>query len=102
MSGGAAIWQEWHRIAKPATLQPSAQDNIYLKSRKEFFMKKFIVPFAVLALVASPAFAKGRLKGAAVGATAGHFVGHGHAKAGAVAGAVAGHHHAKMKARTAH
>jgi outer membrane lipoprotein SlyB len=49
--------------------------------------------------LASPALAKGCLKGAAVGGVAGHYVGKGHAVAGAAVGCWAGHHRAKVAAQ---
>lgn len=49
----------------------------------------------LITFAASPALAKGCLKGAAVGAVGGHFIGKGHAKAGAAAGCVVGHHQAR-------
>jgi outer membrane lipoprotein SlyB len=64
---------------------------------------------AVLLLTASPALAKGCIRGAAAGGVAGHFVGKGHAVAGAAAGCVVAHHHyakqakqQKVAARQAH
>jgi hypothetical protein len=48
---------------------------------------------------ASPALAKGCLKGAAVGGVGGHFVGKGHAVLGAAAGCAYGHHRAAKAAR---
>ncbi|MEO8373963.1 MAG: hypothetical protein ABI471_01970, partial [Sphingomonas bacterium] len=48
---------------------------------------------------ASPALAKGCLKGAAVGAVAGHYVGKGHAVIGAAAGCWIGHHRAAKAAK---
>ena len=48
---------------------------------------------------ASPALAKGCLKGAAVGAVAGHYVGRGHAVAGAAVGCWVGHHRAAKAAK---
>jgi hypothetical protein len=48
---------------------------------------------------ASPALAKGCLKGAAVGAVAGHYVGKGHAVVGAAAGCWIGHHRAAKAAK---
>lgn len=47
---------------------------------------------------ATPSFAAGCLKGAAVGGVAGHFVGKGHAVAGAAVGCAVGHHRAKVAA----
>src|SRR6478609_1536873 len=52
-----------------------------------------------LALVASPATAKGCLKGSVVGGTAGHFAGH-HGILGAAAGCIIGRHEANKRART--
>lgn len=55
----------------------------------------------LLAVSASPALAKGCLRGAAAGAVGGHYVGKGHAVMGAMAGCAAMHHHyAKQAART--
>ena len=48
---------------------------------------------------ASPAFAAGCLKGAAVGGVGGHFVGKGHAVGGAAIGCAVGHHRAKVAAK---
>jgi hypothetical protein len=48
---------------------------------------------AALALVSSPADAKGCLKGAAVGGVAGHYAGH-HGLLGAAAGCLYGRHRA--------
>ena len=56
------------------------------------------LPTAV-ALMTSPAYATGCLKGAAAGGVAGHFVGKGHAVAGAAVGCAYGHHRAKVAAR---
>lgn len=59
-------------------------------------MRKLIPALAIAALTtttASPAFAKGCLKGAAVGGVAGHMAGH-HGKMGAVAGCAIGHQRA--------
>ncbi len=56
---------------------------------------------ALLSVTASPVFAKGCLKGAAVGAVAGHYVGKGHAVLGAAAGCWYGHHLAAKAARNA-
>jgi outer membrane lipoprotein SlyB len=52
-----------------------------------------------LMLAASPSYAAGCLKGAAVGGVGGHFVGRGHAVAGAAIGCAVGHHRAKVAAR---
>jgi hypothetical protein len=71
---------------------------------KEFYMKAILLPaaFAVavtsLALSATPAPARGCLKGAVVGGVAGHFVGH-HGLLGAGAGCVIGHHEATKHER---
>lgn len=55
---------------------------------------------AALAITgASPALAKGCLKGAAVGGVAGHYVGKGHAVMGAAAGCWYGHHRAAKAAK---
>ena len=51
--------------------------------------------------VATPADAKGCIRGALVGGVAGHYAGH-HALAGAAAGCVAGHMYYKHKARQVH
>lgn len=48
---------------------------------------------------ASPALAKGCLKGAAVGGVGGHFLGKGHAVLGAAAGCAYGHHRAAKAAQ---
>lgn len=53
----------------------------------------------VLAATASPALAKGCIRGAAAGAVGGHFVGKGHAVMGAAAGCAIAHHHYAKKAR---
>lgn len=60
-----------------------------------------IMPAAAFALMlaASPSYAAGCLKGAAVGGVGGHFVGRGHAVAGAAIGCAVGHHRAKVAAR---
>ena len=56
-------------------------------------MKCIVVAAGLLSLsMASPAFAKGCIKGAIVGGVAGSVVGHG--KLGAAAGCVVGHHEA--------
>lgn len=49
---------------------------------------------------ASPALAKGCVRGAAAGGVAGHFVGKGHALLGAAAGCAVAHHHYAKQART--
>ena len=67
-------------------------------------MKALLVPAAFalavtgLAVSATPAPAKGCLKGAVIGGVAGHFVGH-HGLLGAGAGCVIGHHEANKHAR---
>lgn len=62
-------------------------------------MAKFLFLSAATALlVATPGYAAGCLKGAAVGGIGGHMVGKGHAVAGAAVGCAVGHHHAKAKA----
>ena len=65
---------------------------------------KMIVALATLpvslAMAASPAEAKGCLRGAVVGGVAGHYA-HRHAVMGAMAGCAAGHYYYKHKARTA-
>lgn len=48
---------------------------------------------------ASPALAKGCVRGAAAGGVAGHFVGKGHAVLGAAAGCAIAHHHYAKQAR---
>jgi outer membrane lipoprotein SlyB len=48
---------------------------------------------------ASPALAKGCVRGAAAGGVAGHFVGKGHAVLGAAAGCAVAHHHYAKQAR---
>lgn len=63
-------------------------------------MIKFVSGVALaLVVCASPSYAAGCLKGAAVGGVAGHYVGKGHAVAGAAAGCAVGHHRAKVAAR---
>lgn len=57
----------------------------------------FALPASIVA--ASPALAKGCLRGAAAWALAGHYAHH-HAMAGAAAGCVAGHMYYKHKAHT--
>ncbi|MCP3735488.1 hypothetical protein M9979_11465 [Sphingomonas sp. RP10(2022)] len=48
---------------------------------------------------ASPALAKGCIRGAAAGAVGGHFVGKGHAVLGAAAGCAVAHHYYSKQAR---
>jgi outer membrane lipoprotein SlyB len=48
---------------------------------------------------ASPALAKGCLRGAAAGGVAGHYVGKGHAVMGAAAGCLIARHHYAKQAR---
>lgn len=64
-------------------------------------MPRIALTIAAIATMAtaSPALAKGCLKGAAVGAVAGHYVGKGHAVMGAAAGCWIGHHRAVKAAR---
>ena len=62
-------------------------------------MKLIFLTVALAALTASPAVAKGCIKGAAVGGVAGHYVGRGHAVGGAMVGCVVGHHRATVQAR---
>ena len=59
-----------------------------------------VIATASLGLSATPALAKGCLKGAAVGGVAGHYAGH-HAVLGAAAGCWYGHHRAKVARRQA-
>lgn len=63
-------------------------------------MKVAYAAAAAVMTLASPAFAAGCLKGAAVGGVGGHLVGKGHAVAGAAIGCAVGHHRAKVAART--
>ncbi|WBO22922.1 hypothetical protein [Sphingomonas abietis] len=53
----------------------------------------------MLLVGASPALAKGCIRGAAAGGVAGHFVGRGHAIAGAAVGCVVAHHHYAQQAK---
>jgi hypothetical protein len=65
-----------------------------------YFMR--FLPLLALPLVmatASPALAKGCIRGAAAGGVAGHYVGKGHAVMGAAAGCVVAHHHYAKQAR---
>lgn len=64
-------------------------------------MRMMMAVAAAAMVVASPAYAAGCLKGAAVGGVGGHFVGKGHAVAGAAVGCAVGHHRAKVAARRA-
>ncbi len=68
-------------------------------------MSRLALSLAAAAMItsASPAFAKGCIKGAVVGGVAGHYVGRGHAVAGAAVGCWVGHHRAAKaeKARRA-
>lgn len=62
-----------------------------------------LISFLALPLViatASPALAKGCVRGAAAGAVAGHFVGKGHAVLGAAGGCLVARHHYAKQART--
>ncbi len=56
-----------------------------------------VLPLAMLS--ATPASAKGCLRGAAAGAVAGHMVGKGHALLGAMAGCATVHHHYAKQAK---
>jgi outer membrane lipoprotein SlyB len=69
--------------------------------RKEKSMRLISVTLAIPLLItaASPALAKGCIRGAAAGGVAGHFVGKGHAVAGAAVGCVVAHHHYAKQAR---
>ena len=58
-----------------------------------------LLALPLLAMTASPALAKGCIRGAAAGGVGGHFVGKGHAVAGAAIGCVAAHHHYAKQAR---
>lgn len=64
-------------------------------------MSRLVLTIAAIAMAtsATPALAKGCLKGAAVGGVAGHYVGKGHAVAGAAAGCWYGHHRAAKAAK---
>lgn len=62
-------------------------------------MRKFALVAVLAVTAATPSFAAGCLKGAAVGGVGGHFVGKGHAVAGAAIGCAVGHHHAKVAAK---
>jgi len=64
-------------------------------------MSRILLTIAAAATMAtaSPALAKGCLKGAAVGAVAGHYVGKGHAVVGAAAGCWVGHHRGAKAAK---
>lgn len=62
-------------------------------------MARYLLLTAATALVvATPGYAAGCIKGAAVGGVGGHMVGKGHGVAGAAVGCAVGHHHAKVKA----
>jgi len=58
-----------------------------------------LIALPLLMVSASPALAKGCIRGAAAGGVAGHYVGKGHAVMGAVAGCVAAHHYYAKQAR---
>ncbi|MDF0486582.1 hypothetical protein PX554_00440 [Sphingomonas sp. H39-1-10] len=58
-----------------------------------------LIALPLLVASASPALAKGCIRGAAAGGVAGHYVGKGHAVMGAVAGCVAAHHYYAKQAR---
>ncbi len=57
----------------------------------------FAIPLMMTA--ASPALAKGCIRGAAAGAVGGHLVGKGHGMLGAAAGCAAAHHHYAAQSR---
>lgn len=61
------------------------------------FVSLLAVP--LLLVSASPALAKGCIRGAAAGGVAGHYVGKGHAVLGAAAGCLAAHHYYAKQAR---
>lgn len=58
-----------------------------------------LLALPLLLATASPALARGCIRGAAAGAVAGHFVGKGHAVLGAAAGCAIAHHHDSRQAR---
>lgn len=58
-----------------------------------------LLALPLLMVSASPALAKGCLRGAAAGGVGGHFVGKGHAVLGAAAGCAVAHHHYAKQAR---
>lgn len=58
-----------------------------------------LLALPLLVVTASPALAKGCIRGAAAGGVAGHFVGKGHAVMGAAAGCIVAHHHYAKQAR---
>ncbi len=78
---------------------------VRLRALLELASMKIRTMIALLAVpgslsVASPALAKGCIRGAMAGAVAGHYARH-HAVAGAMAGCAAGHYYYKHKANTA-
>ncbi|MEG3159579.1 hypothetical protein U1763_03600 [Sphingomonas sp. LB2R24] len=58
-----------------------------------------LIALPLLAMTASPALAKGCIRGAAAGGVGGHFVGEGHAVMGAAVGCAVAHHHYAKQAR---
>ncbi len=58
-----------------------------------------LIVLPLLVASASPALAKGCLRGAAAGGVGGHFVGKGHAVLGAAAGCAVAHHHYAKQAK---
>jgi hypothetical protein len=85
--------------------QSSAAGTYPDEFRLETKMKMLIGCAAVLLILATatatPAEAKGCIKGALVGGTAGHFAGH-HGLIGAAAGCVVGRHQANKRAKMQH
>ena len=58
-----------------------------------------LIALPLLAMTASPALAKGCIRGAAAGGVGGHFDGKGHAVMGAAVGCAVAHHHYAKQAR---
>jgi len=58
-----------------------------------------LIALPLLAMTASPALAKGCIRGAAAGGVGGHFVGKGHAVMGAAVGCAVAHHYYAKQAR---
>ena len=58
-----------------------------------------LIALPLLAMTASPALAKGCIRGAAAGGVGGHFVGKGHAVMGAAVSCAVAHHHYAKQAR---
>lgn len=63
------------------------------------FRKALLAAALVSGFTATPALAKGCIRGAIVGGVAGHYVGRGHALAGAAAGCLVARHHYAQKAK---